>query len=126
MKSAQVDRFVHDRLPPRLAWRGADGLLAGPGVHLPWVESGGRLAALDIYVSGYSSGGAELATGEAVEATGAADGAASGFVSVFFSSQPKSTNAIRRNGTTREDVIASTVRRPVATINGKDEACDAS
>ncbi|MBN1609898.1 MAG: hypothetical protein JW940_24925 [Polyangiaceae bacterium] len=52
-------------LPPRLAWRGEDGLLAGAGVHLPW---GTRRAAhaswgaADVAVSGYTKGGAEVVT----------------------------------------------------------------
>ena len=50
-------------LPPRLAWRGEDGLLAGAGVHLPW---GSRQAAhtransVDMTLSGYTKGGAEV------------------------------------------------------------------
>jgi hypothetical protein len=47
-------------LVPKLAWRGADGLLAGPGVHLPWRSGDGTLSALDVYISGYSSGGLEV------------------------------------------------------------------
>ena len=47
-------------LPPRIAWRGDGGLLLGPGVHLPWRESDGSLAWMDLYVSGYTRGGFEL------------------------------------------------------------------
>ncbi|MBI5533248.1 MAG: hypothetical protein HY898_11055 [Deltaproteobacteria bacterium] len=47
-------------LPPRIAWRGADGLLLGPGFHLPWPEDPAGLASLDVYLSGYVKGGAEL------------------------------------------------------------------
>jgi len=47
-------------LVPRLAWRGDDGLLAGPGLHLPWRDDHGNLSVLRLYVSGYSSGGIEI------------------------------------------------------------------
>ncbi len=47
-------------LAPKLAWRAEDGLLVGPGFHFPWRDSLGRLSALDLYVSGYAKGGAEL------------------------------------------------------------------
>lgn len=47
-------------LPPRLAWRGDGGLLVGPGVHVPWRESDGSLAWMDLYVSGYTRGGFEI------------------------------------------------------------------
>lgn len=50
-------------LPPRLAWRGDDGLLAGAGVHVPL---GGRrgptLSAADLSVAGYLKGGVEVDT----------------------------------------------------------------
>jgi len=49
-------------LTPRLAWRGDDGLLIGPGFHLPWVDATSAPASLDVYVSGYTSGGLELDT----------------------------------------------------------------
>jgi hypothetical protein len=47
-------------LPPRLAWRGSDGLLAGAGAHLPWSGQDARTSALDVYVSGYAKGGLEV------------------------------------------------------------------
>lgn len=49
-------------LAPRIAWRGPDGLLIGPGFHLPWVQSDGSSAWLDSYVSGYTSRGLEVDT----------------------------------------------------------------
>jgi hypothetical protein len=49
-------------LPPRLAWRGPDGLLVGAGAHLPL---GGapraRSSYADVMLSGYTRGGAEVA-----------------------------------------------------------------
>jgi hypothetical protein len=48
-------------LAPRVAWRASDGLLLGPGLHLPWRERSGALAALDLHLSGYARGGGELA-----------------------------------------------------------------
>ena len=56
-------------LAPRLAWRGNDGLLAGPGVHLPWRDDHGNLSVLRLYVSGYSSGGIEVEPTLATSAT---------------------------------------------------------
>jgi hypothetical protein len=50
-------------LPPRLAWRGDDGLLAGAGVHLPWGRrqtAHGTTSSADISLSGYTKGGAEV------------------------------------------------------------------
>lgn len=47
-------------LPPRVAWRGADGLLAGTGVHLPFARSDQGVEALDLRASGYLKGGVEL------------------------------------------------------------------
>lgn len=44
-------------LPPLLALRGADGLLVGSGVHLPW-SAGER--ALDLGVGAFTAGGVEL------------------------------------------------------------------
>lgn len=46
-------------LPPKIAYRGADGLLLGAGVHLPW--SRGE-SALDLGLAGYTRGGFELTT----------------------------------------------------------------
>jgi len=46
-------------LPPRLAWRGPDGLLAGSGIHLP-LGKPRSTAALDLRISGYVEGGFEL------------------------------------------------------------------
>lgn len=51
-------------LPPRLAWRASDGLLAGAGVHIPWGTrraANTRPSSLDLMASGYTKGGAELA-----------------------------------------------------------------
>lgn len=47
-------------LPPRLAWRGADGLLAGSGVHLPFARGDEGIEALDLRLSGYVRGGVEV------------------------------------------------------------------
>jgi hypothetical protein len=49
-------------LPPRIAWRGDDGLLAGSGVHIPLgeLDQAGEADALDLYTSGYLQGGLEL------------------------------------------------------------------
>jgi hypothetical protein len=47
-------------LPPLLAIRGADGLLLGSGVHLPWRGADGAPRALDLGAGGYVRGGAEL------------------------------------------------------------------
>ena len=46
-------------LPPVVAWRGDDGLLAGAGVHLPWRRSDG-LRFVDVSAAGYVEGGAEI------------------------------------------------------------------
>jgi len=46
-------------LPPKVAWRGQGGLLLGPGARLPWAESDGSPAWMDVYLSGYHRGGAE-------------------------------------------------------------------
>ena len=46
-------------LPPNVAYRGADGLLIGDGVHLPW-KDGDDFDELDITASGYVKGGFEL------------------------------------------------------------------
>jgi hypothetical protein len=48
-------------LPPNVAYRGADGLLIGDGVHIPW-KNGDDYDQLDITVSGYVKGGFELVT----------------------------------------------------------------
>lgn len=45
-------------LPPRLSWRGDDGLLAGAGVHVPFGSDSDTQ--LDVFASGYLKGGAEL------------------------------------------------------------------
>lgn len=44
-------------LPPRVAWRGGDGLLLGGGVHLPWNRGE---SALGLGLAGYTQGGFEL------------------------------------------------------------------
>lgn len=43
-------------LPPRIAWRGRDGLLLGGGVHLPWNEGASFLA---LGAAAYTRGGFE-------------------------------------------------------------------
>jgi len=48
-------------LPPNVAYRGADGLLIGDGVHIPW-KNGDDYDQLDITASGYVKGGFELVT----------------------------------------------------------------
>jgi hypothetical protein len=48
-------------LPPNVAYRGADGLLIGDGVHIPW-KNGDDFDQLDITASGYVKGGFELVT----------------------------------------------------------------
>jgi hypothetical protein len=48
-------------LPPNVAYRGADGLLVGDGVHLPW-KDGDDYDQLDVTASGYLKGGFELVT----------------------------------------------------------------
>ena len=47
-------------LPPLVAVRGADGLLLGSGVHLPWRGADGVVRALDVSAGGYVRGGAEV------------------------------------------------------------------
>lgn len=47
-------------LPPIVALRGADGLLLGSGVHLPWRGSDGAGRALDLSAAGFTRGGVEL------------------------------------------------------------------
>jgi hypothetical protein len=44
-------------LAPDVEWRGADGLLLGEGVHLPWVK-GDTQRGLDLRAAGYVQGGA--------------------------------------------------------------------
>lgn len=46
-------------LAPIVAWRGADGLLLGDGVHVPW-KHGDDFDALDLTGAGYLRGGFEL------------------------------------------------------------------
>ena len=48
-------------LPPNVAYRGADGLLIGDGVHLPW-KDGDDYDQLDLTASVYVKGGFELVT----------------------------------------------------------------
>lgn len=43
-------------LPPEIAWRGADGLFVGEGVHIPWV-AGDRVRGIDLRAGGYLDGG---------------------------------------------------------------------
>jgi hypothetical protein len=43
-------------LPPEIAWRGADGLFVGEGVHIPWVQ-GDRVRWVDLRAGGYLDGG---------------------------------------------------------------------
>ena len=47
-------------LPPLVTVRGADGLLLGSGVHLPWRGSEGEVEAVDLLAGGYVKGGAEI------------------------------------------------------------------
>jgi len=51
-------------LPPTVAWRGADGLLLGAGVHLPWrgpsLDGEPTANSLDLTGAGYFEGGFEL------------------------------------------------------------------
>jgi hypothetical protein len=49
-------------LPPRVAWRGEDGLLLGAGVHAPFGDRppDGERPMLDLFASGYVQGGAEI------------------------------------------------------------------
>jgi hypothetical protein len=47
-------------LPPIVALRGADGLLLGSGVHLPWRGADGAARALDLTAGVYFEGGAEI------------------------------------------------------------------
>src|SRR5262249_11234863 len=50
-------------LPPMVAWRGDDGLLAGAGAHLPWRGTDGAVRELDVRGGGYFEGGAQVAVG---------------------------------------------------------------
>jgi hypothetical protein len=43
-------------LPPDVEWRGADGLFAGEGVHVPW-KTGDTVRGLDLRAGGYANGG---------------------------------------------------------------------
>jgi len=55
------DRF--GLLPPKLAWRGEEGLVAGAGVHVPLAgKRGPTLSALDLGAAGYLRGGIDLET----------------------------------------------------------------
>jgi hypothetical protein len=47
-------------LPPVLAYRGADGLLVGEGLHLPLPSAREGARALDLHASAYLRGGAEI------------------------------------------------------------------
>ncbi len=47
-------------LPPIVALRGADGLLVGSGVHLPWRGADGAERAIDLTAGAYFEGGAEV------------------------------------------------------------------
>jgi hypothetical protein len=46
-------------LPPEVAWRGSDGLFAGEGVHIPWVN-GDVAHGLDLRAGGYFEGGVDV------------------------------------------------------------------
>lgn len=46
-------------LPPIVEWRGADGLLLGEGVHVPWIN-GDVHRGLDLRAAGYVEGGARV------------------------------------------------------------------
>jgi hypothetical protein len=57
-------------LPPRLAWRGEDGFLAGTGVHIPiGGKRGPTLETLDLFASGYVKGGIDTEATLATEHT---------------------------------------------------------
>ena len=58
-------------LPPRVAWRGDDGLLLGSGVHVPLgkLDAAGEADAIDLYASGYLEGGLELEARASTETT---------------------------------------------------------
>ena len=47
-------------LPPLVAVKGADGLLLGSGVHLPWRTAAGAIEGVDLLAGGYLTGGAEI------------------------------------------------------------------
>ena len=46
-------------LPPDVAWRGADGLFVGGGVHVPW-RNGDWSRWIDLHAGGYVEGGAAI------------------------------------------------------------------
>ncbi len=48
-------------LPPEIAWRGADGLFAGEGVHVPW-NAGDVANGLDLRAGAYFLGGVDVET----------------------------------------------------------------
>lgn len=58
-------------LPPRVAWRGDEGLLVGTGVHVPLggLDDEGQADAVDLYASGYLQGGFELEARASTETT---------------------------------------------------------
>ncbi len=58
-------------LPPRLAWRGEDGLLLGTGVHVPFgpQDASGRRWSWDLGTSGYVKGGGVIESHLATEHT---------------------------------------------------------
>jgi len=47
-------------LPPTLALRGADGVLLGAGLRVPWRGEDGKARALELRAAGYFQGGVEL------------------------------------------------------------------
>jgi hypothetical protein len=47
-------------LLPRVGWRGDGGLVLGSGVRIPWRESNGSPAWMNLYLSGYSRGGFDI------------------------------------------------------------------
>jgi len=47
-------------LPPIVALRGADGLLIGAGIHLPWRGEGSAIRSLDLTAAGLTRGGVEV------------------------------------------------------------------
>jgi hypothetical protein len=55
-------------LPPDVAWRGADGLFAGDGVHIPWTR-GDTVRGLDLRAGGYLDGGVATEVGLRTSAT---------------------------------------------------------
>jgi hypothetical protein len=56
-------------LPPEIAWRGADGLFLGEGVHLPWRTADGGQVTFDLRAGGYVYGGVAVDANVLTETT---------------------------------------------------------